>query len=447
LSASGINASVRADDNLVAPIDLVDTGREMDPAVAAIGSIAAVPALLKLICDMTSMRFAAVARIQGMEVTDCAVRDGLNFSVCTGSPLAFLAPMALRSHGLRDAVAIEQASRDPLVAAQLETPIGPMESFLSVPIILKSGRYFGALCAIDPNPAPIAEERIIILFEDVAALIASQLDAQALRDREYAAWIDERTMGEKREQFIAILGHELRSPLQAVYASGDLLERRLTDPALLPIAVRIKTNVHRMSALVDDLLDLARARLGGGIGLELADSAHIQNGLTTVVQELQDAQPDCKILSSIQVDRMVRCDLGRLQQVASNLLANALTHGLPKSPVRIAARVEEPEFVLEVWNAGEPIPTESLSKVFEPFWRHSASASRNGLGLGLHICSEIVRAHQGKISVTSTREHGTQFTARFPLGLEQSPMANATPALIPWQSSGARSDPSRATFP
>jgi signal transduction histidine kinase len=108
--------------------------------------------------------------------------------------------------------------------------------------------------------------------------------------------------------------------------------------------------------------------------------------------------------------------LGRLQQIASNLLANALTHGSPQSPVKISARADGDDFVLKVWNAGEPIPAVSLHKIFEPFWRHSVSASRNGLGLGLHICSQIVRAHQGRISVTSTREDGTQFTARLPLG-------------------------------
>jgi signal transduction histidine kinase len=72
--------------------------------------------------------------------------------------------------------------------------------------------------------------------------------------------------------------------------------------------------------------------------------------------------------------------------------------------------------VLQVWNAGEPIPAESIDKIFEPFWRHSVSANRQGLGLGLHICSQIVRAHDGRISVTSTKETGTQFTARLPLG-------------------------------
>jgi signal transduction histidine kinase len=147
----------------------------------------------------------------------------------------------------------------------------------------------------------------------------------------------------------------------------------------------------------------------------LTQIENITTGLAAVVQEIRDAQPECEIISHISVSRSVRCDLGRLQQVASNLLANALTHGLPQSPVKISARTDEHDLIIEVWNAGEPIPPESLERIFEPFWRHSVSASRNGLELGLHICSQIVRAHQGRISVTSTREGGTQFTARLPL--------------------------------
>jgi signal transduction histidine kinase len=171
--------------------------------------------------------------------------------------------------------------------------------------------------------------------------------------------------------------------------------------------------------------------LGRGIGLELANVDNINNGLTTVIQELQVAQPDCKILSKIDVSRSVRCDLGRLQQVASNLLGNALTHGRPGSPVKISAGTDEHDLVLEVWNAGEPIAPESLVKIFEPFWRHSVSASRNGLGLGLHICSQIVRAHQGQITVTSTAEHGTRFTVRLPLSTEVPASTSTFPETAP----------------
>jgi signal transduction histidine kinase len=92
-----------------------------------------------------------------------------------------------------------------------------------------------------------------------------------------------------------------------------------------------------------------------------------------------------------------------------------LTHGKPGSPIKITARTDEHDLVLQVWNAGIPIPPESIGKIFAPFWRNSVSPNRNGLGLGLHICSQIVQAHQGQIAVTSTAEHGTQFTVRLPL--------------------------------
>jgi signal transduction histidine kinase len=104
-------------------------------------------------------------------------------------------------------------------------------------------------------------------------------------------------------------------------------------------------------------------------------------------------------------------------------LANALTHGRAGTPVKFTVSADDTHLILQVWNAGEPIPAESIGKIFQPFWRHSVSASRNGLGLGLYICSQIVRAHEGRISLTSTRENGTLFTARLPLGRAQAPQS------------------------
>lgn len=403
-----------------------DSALAIAKSVAAVGRIDSVPTLLQVLCEITGMRFAVVARVTDTTWTACAVKDDIHLGVTSGCQLAVSMTLCFESRAARVPIVIEHASVDPRYQAHPMPKLFQFESYVSVPIILADGRYFGNLCALDPSPAKVGEPRIVSMFNRFSALIASQLDSQSLQEQQQRALLDERAAGELREQFIAILGHDLRNPLQAVFAVGDMLERKLTDPALLTLASRIKTNARRMSALLDDVLDFARGRLGGGIGLELTDVANINTGLMTVVQELRDAQPDCKIIPDIHVTSAVRCDLGRLQQVASNLLANALTHGLANSPVKISAKAEADDLVLEVWNAGEPISGQNIDKIFEPFWRHSVSASRNGLGLGLHICSQIVRAHGGQISVTSTHENGTQFTARLPLGtLQIEPLADA----------------------
>jgi signal transduction histidine kinase len=396
-----------------------DSPEDVARALEAVGRIEVVPTLLAVLCEITGMRFSVVACVTNTTWTACAVRDEIDFGVKRDSQLAVNTTLCSESRVSRAPIVIEHASVDPLYHAHPAVQLYAIESYVSVPIILSNGRYFGNLCAIDPSPAKVKEPRILSMFTRFAALIASQLETQLRQEQDHAALLDERAVGELREQFIAILGHDLRNPLQAVHAGCELLEQKITDPRLSAIASRIKTNVRRMSALIDDVLDFARGRLGGGLGVELTEVENINSGLMTVVQEVLDACPDCKIISNIDVGRPVRCDLGRLQQVATNLLTNAAMHGLAHSAIKITAIADDDDLVLTVWNAGEAIPSESIDKIFQPFWRHSVSANRNGLGLGLHICSQIVRAHKGSISVTSSREDGTRFTARLPLGVLQ----------------------------
>jgi signal transduction histidine kinase len=394
----------------------------IDAAVATVANSDSIATLLVLASEIAGSNAALLARVTDDMWTVCAAHAlkaagvGADYQVPLGQPVRVrLGPM-----GVPISIAL---SGPQFCATQSASSIACGET---APIILANGRYFGVLCALDPTSLSRIDDRIQSRFRCIASVVASQIDQLERRDLDNTAFLDERSAGQLREQFIAILGHDLRNPLQAIFASSDLLARQLVHPAHAQMAGRIKTNARRMASLIDDVLDFARGRLGGGISVDLTEVENINPGLMTVVQEFEDTQTDCKILSDFQVTRSVRCDLGRLQQVASNLLGNALTHGQPHHPIKITARNDEHDLVLEVWNAGAPIPVESLSKIFEPFWRHSVSASRNGLGLGLHICSQIVRAHQGRISVTSTRESGTQFTARLPLSLQV-----ASPSILP----------------
>jgi len=239
-------------------------------AVAAIARIDAVPTLLKVLCGMTGMRVALVARVTDKTWTACAVKDEAHFGLNPGMELAVNTTLCFDARASRAPIVIEHASADPRYYPHGAPKRYPIESYISVPIIRANGDYFGNLSALDPRPSKVAP-RTVSMFNDFAALISAQLGHQVQQEQERRALRDERAAGELREQFIAILGHDLRNPLHAVYASGEMLERRLTDPKSLALASRIKANVRRMSALIDDVLDFARGRLGGGIGLELTD--------------------------------------------------------------------------------------------------------------------------------------------------------------------------------
>lgn len=223
----------------------------------------------------------------------------------------------------------------------------------------------------------------------------------------------ERDAAELREQFIAVLGHDLRNPLASISAGTRLLARETRNDAEARILVMMQATVFRMAGLIDNVLDFARGRLGGGI--EIERQAHdLQPALHQVVDELRTATPDRMIEEHYALDAPVSCDRTRMCQLASNLVGNALTHGSAREPVRLEARTTGGVFELSVTNGGEPISPAAMEKLFQPFFRGRVRASKQGLGLGLYIASEIAKAHDGALEVQST-DTETCFTFRMPL--------------------------------
>lgn len=218
---------------------------------------------------------------------------------------------------------------------------------------------------------------------------------------------------ELRDQFIAVLGHDLRNPLASVGAIGEILARR-PDTGIAKYGQRLRANTRRMSKLIDDVLDLARGRMGAGMGLRIEAVADLETALRDVVAELRDSHPQWIIDESYRMDGQVECDLSRVQQLLSNLLGNALAYGEPSEPLILNVSIDLFWLEISVRNGGEPISPDNLQKIFEPFWRPAESRPGGGLDLGLHICSQIVKAHGGVRQVSSSAESGTCFTARLP---------------------------------
>jgi signal transduction histidine kinase len=279
--------------------------------------------------------------------------------------------------------------------------------------VLQNGKYFGNLCAIDPHPCRVSDARTVSMFTLFAEMISLQLAAEERHGAIDAALLRERATAELREEFIAVLGHDLRTPLNAVGITAQILENHTDEPELLTLGHRLRVATGRMSRLIEDLMDYARSRLGSGIGVTLAQTDDLTTALSDVVAELRQANPGSTVIENIVCGGSIYCDRGRVQQLLSNLLSNAITHGGSELPVRVEAAVEGETLVLAVTNGGEPIAPENLSKIFDPYWRLS-SGKRSGLGLGLHICSQIVKEHGGSLRVSSSAEAGTIFTVRLP---------------------------------
>lgn len=215
-----------------------------------------------------------------------------------------------------------------------------------------------------------------------------------------------------REQFVAILGHDLRNPLAAIDGGIRLISKTPLDDRAKSVVGLIQQSIKRMQSLIDMTMDFARTRLGGGITLDRR-SALLEPTIRHVVEELRVSFPSRKLETEISLPEAVNCDAQRIAQLLSNLVANALTHGAEDGTVGIRAVLDGNDFVLSVSNPGEPIPPQALERLFQPFTREDFRPSQQGLGLGLYIAFEIARRHGGRLEVTSTAAE-TRFTFLMP---------------------------------
>lgn len=383
--------------------------------IDAVGRLAAVPTILDVVCRVTGMGFAAVARVTEHRWITCAVKDDIAFGLVPGSELEVRTTICDEIRDSREGVVIDHVAEDPSFC-QHHTPLQyGFQSYISMPIIRSDGSFFGTLCSIDPAPAKLNNPETIGMFKLFAQLIAAQLDADEKLVTANASLASTLQEGDLREQFIAVLGHDLRNPVAAVGAGAKMLLREPQTDKARHIITLMQNSILRMSGLIDNVLDFARGRLGGGMTLDLG-TGQLDDVLRHVVNELRAVNPDREIITSFDVADDVHADQHRIAQLFSNLLGNALTHGSAEHPVRAEARTEFGNFILSVSNGGTPIDEAALAGMFQPFQR-SADRHRGhqqGLGLGLYIASRIAEAHGGKLTVSSNPSL-TTFTFTMPV--------------------------------
>ena len=372
--------------------------------IDSISKIPVVANILEIVCNTTGMGFSAVARVTTDKWIACAVNDQINFGLVPGGELKLESTICNEIRQHHNPVVIDHVAEDENFASH-HTPLQyGFQSYISVPIICKDGSFFGTLCAIDPKPAKLNNPTILGMFKMFADLIAFHLDAlEELAISEERLQLEKET-SELREQFIAILGHDLRNPLNAISNSAQLLARINQDERTQKLVNVIKDSSFRMNGLIENMLDFASGRLGGGITISPTPDEDLEKVLFQVVEEIHAISPDKKMKLDFDVEHPVLADGKRIAQLFSNLLGNALSYSPQDSTIEITAVTNAEEFTLCVANPGKKIPDATLERLFQPFSRGGVESNQKGLGLGLFISSEIAKAHGGKLEVSSDEE-------------------------------------------
>jgi signal transduction histidine kinase len=221
-----------------------------------------------------------------------------------------------------------------------------------------------------------------------------------------------------RDIFLGILGHDLRTPLGAILLASDVLLRAEDlEERATKLTARIYSSVKRANRIVGDLLDFTRVHLGRGIPIKV-EPVDLVPICEQIVEEAAAFHLNADIALATCKSAVGAFDAARVEQVFSNLISNAVHHGDKKSPISISVESSENDVVFRVHNCGLPIPEDVLPTIFQPLQRftlgeESGQPASAGLGLGLHIASEIVEAHKGTIEV-DTGSNGTTFTVRLP---------------------------------
>lgn len=384
--------------------------RDVWSDIDSVNRIASVPSILEVVCRTTGMRFAAVARVTEERWVACSVRDEIDFGLKPGGELKLETTICHEIRQSCEPVIIDHVAEDERWRSHPTPAMYGFQSYISLPIVLANGTFFGTLCAIDPRPNHLRTPETIGMFRLFAELIAKHLDLSLKIETAETALLEESRMLEKSratlveyarsnealQRFAAIASHDLREPLRQVSIFTEILANRHQDRDEETHAAfaYVTEGTGRMARLIDGLLAYCQIDAQTSTPLQSAD----------MNAALRDALAGLKLLlhesgAVVTSDRLpnVQGNQAQLAQVLQNLLNNAVKYRSEEVPqIHVSAARNGDDWIVAVRDNGIGIAREHRVKIFEAFARlHGPEIS--GVGLGLAFCTKIIELHRGRI--------------------------------------------------
>jgi signal transduction histidine kinase len=374
----------------------------------------AIKEILHCTVEITQLDFASIVHIQEHTWTACAVHSKNDPPYKVDDTLVYDCYL---KHNLRDEVRpfvmgsiIRQSfGSDNIINLQKEDRV-----LISIPIKCPKKNFIGILYAQASRQKKIFEDSMIRTLQVFSEMISLKIEMHQLEPAKADTIIASVKPLEIREQLVTILSHDLCTPIQAIEMGTHILLQRDQLAENREIVERIDRSAKRMGKLIDNILSFAHGQLGETIPANKVYCDFFSKNLKNVVDELRYLYPKRTVLGKIEDVGTVYCDIGQIAQLLSNLGNNALKYSPPDSIVDIAVAAGDHAITISVTNYGKPISNDVIPRLFKPYWRAAEDSASPGLGLGLYIVHEVVKAHGGGIDVRSTAETGTTFSVTIP---------------------------------
>ena len=402
--------------------------------IESVKSIPIVPTMLEVICRTTGMGFAAIARVTQDRWIACSVRDEIAFGLVPGGELQIETTICNEIRSSGNAVVIDHVAVDDAFSNHHTPKMYGFQSYISVPIILKNGEFFGTLCAIDPRPAQLNNPRVIGMFELFSELISFHLHSLDQMERSDVAIRDlNRQLSESQDenrQYRHISNHNLQEPLRKIRLFSNMLvdaaERGNVEKSK-ELAMKVNAGAQKISMMIKDLSDFSE--------LNYLDSSFETVDLNKVVADVcAQLEHSLSVREGVVINDplpVMQAIPMQMEQLFYHLISNALKFSRTDTPAAISILVSEPDIRqirallpaagdrnyirIRVQDNGIGIEKAQLEKIFDIFARVSFETTYEGFGLGLAYCRKIIRNHGGFITAESTPGVGTAFTMILPL--------------------------------
>jgi signal transduction histidine kinase len=395
-------------DNLLADIEKVQR-------------IPIVTSMLEVICRTTGMGFAAIARVTEDKWIACSVRDEVAFGLEPGGELKIETTICNEIRDSRQAVIIDHVAEDDMYRAHHTPRIYGLQSYISMPIILKTGEFFGTLCAIDSRPAELKNPKVIGMFNLFVDLISFHLQNLDLVDKSASVMMemnnDLNNFKDENRQYQYISNHNLQEPLRKVRLFSNMLITALdTNDAekAKEMAVRINGNAQRVSMMIKDISQYSE--------LSHTDEAFDKVDLNLIVADvsahLKSQFQSKDIIFNIDTLPTIQALPIQIEQLFYHLINNAIKFSKKDVPLIIgisANKLNDKQFEIHIEDNGIGIEKSQLGKIFDIFSTLSNDQTTQGFGVGLAYCRKIVRNHGGSITAQSEPGQGSTFSIIFPV--------------------------------